>query len=64
VAILVVSEDLDELLEITDRIQVMFRGRLSPSIATRRADVQAIGLAMTGAFEALTKRAERGFAHA
>jgi ABC-type uncharacterized transport system ATPase subunit len=64
VAILVVSEDLDELLEITDRIQVMFRGRLSPSIATRGADIQAIGLAMTGGFEALTKQAERRFAHA
>ena len=64
VAILIVSEDLDELLEITDRIYVMFRGRLSPSIATRDADVQAIGLAMTGTFDALTGQAERRFAHA
>jgi simple sugar transport system ATP-binding protein len=64
VAILVVSEDLDELLEITDRLHVMFRGRLSPPIATRGADVEAIGLAMTGAFEALTRQAERRFANA
>jgi general nucleoside transport system ATP-binding protein len=64
VAILVVSEDLDELLEITDRIHVMFRGRLSSSIATRGADVEAIGLAMTGAFEALAGQTERRFAHA
>jgi ABC-type uncharacterized transport system ATPase subunit len=64
VAILVVSEDLDELLEITDRLHVMFRGRLSPSIPTRSADVRAIGLAMTGAFEALTGQPERSLAHA
>jgi simple sugar transport system ATP-binding protein len=64
VAILIVSEDLDELLEITDRIYVMFRGRLSPSCATRGADVQAIGLAMTGTFDALTGQAARRFAHA
>jgi general nucleoside transport system ATP-binding protein len=64
VAILVVSEDLDELLEITDRLHVMFRGRLSPPIATRGADVEAIGLAMTGAFEALTRQTERTAANA
>jgi general nucleoside transport system ATP-binding protein len=64
VAILIISEDLDELLEITDRIQVMFRGRLSPSIATRGADVNAIGLAMTGAFDALMDSEQREFADA
>jgi len=63
-AILVVSEDLDELLAITDRIHVMFRGRLSSSIATRGTDVEAIGLAMTGAFEALTGQTEPRLAHA
>jgi ABC-type uncharacterized transport system ATPase subunit len=64
VAILVVSEELDELLEITDRLHVMFRGMLSPSIPTRGANVEAIGLAMTGAFEALAGRGERRLAHA
>ena len=64
VAILVVSEDLDELLEITDRLLVMFRGRLSASIPTRGANVDAIGLAMTGAFEALAGLSEHRLAHA
>jgi simple sugar transport system ATP-binding protein len=64
VAILVISEDLDELLEITDRLHVMFRGRLSESISTRGANVEAIGLAMTGTFEALKGQQERQFAHA
>ena len=31
---LVVSEELDELFEITDRLYVIARGRLSPPIAT------------------------------
>jgi general nucleoside transport system ATP-binding protein len=66
VAILVVSEELDELLEIADRLHVMFRGRLSASIPARGASVDRIGLAMTGAFEALADDAEdeRRLAHA
>ena len=34
-AVLVISEELDELFEIADRLQVMARGKLSPSIARR-----------------------------
>ena len=33
-AVLVISEELDELFEITDRLYVMFRGRLSPPVET------------------------------
>ena len=64
VAILVVSEELDELLEIADTLHVMFRGRLSPPIPARGASVDRIGLAMTGAFEALTEEGERRLVHA
>ncbi len=35
-AVLVVSQDLDELREISDRIAVMFRGSLSDPMATPR----------------------------
>ena len=42
-AILVVSEELDELFEITDRLVVMARGRMSPSVDTRDATVEEIG---------------------
>ncbi len=35
-AVLVVSEELDELFEISDRLHVIAKGRLSPSIAARR----------------------------
>src|SRR6185436_14368596 len=34
-AVLVVSEELDELFEITDEIVVLARGRISPPRATR-----------------------------
>ncbi len=48
-AIVVVSTDLDELLEICDRIGVMFQGRLT-GIVDNAADVEhKVGLLMTGA---------------
>ncbi|WP_421853500.1 ABC transporter ATP-binding protein [Oricola sp.] len=53
--ILVVSEELDELMEICDRLYVMFRGRLSPSIAREDADIATIGAAMAGDFAALDR---------
>jgi len=56
VALLVISEELEELFEISDRLHVMFRGRLSPSVRTPDTDVEAIGLAMTGDFDHLAAR--------
>lgn len=55
-AVLVISEELDELFEITDRLYVMFRGRLSPSAVTSAVRVDTVGLAMTGAFDQLSGR--------
>jgi simple sugar transport system ATP-binding protein len=46
--VLVVSEDLDELFEIADRIAVIARGRLSPAMPVTGTDPEAIGLAMAG----------------
>ncbi|WP_036666488.1 ABC transporter ATP-binding protein [Paludibacterium yongneupense] len=51
VAILVVSEELEELFEICDRIAVMADGRLSEAIPTRETDSEKIGLMMAGAQE-------------
>jgi simple sugar transport system ATP-binding protein len=42
-AVLLVSEDLDELLELADRIVVMFEGRLVHETARETADVHTIG---------------------
>jgi ABC-type uncharacterized transport system ATPase subunit len=47
-AVLVVSEELDELFEITDRLVVMARGRMSPGVLTRDATVEQIGTWMSG----------------
>jgi ABC-type uncharacterized transport system ATPase subunit len=50
-AVLVVSQDLDELAEIADRIAVMFHGHLSAPIDASRADRQTLGLLMGGSTE-------------
>ena len=47
-AILLVSEELDELFEICDRIAVLVKGRLSSARPTNETDIREIGLAMTG----------------
>jgi ABC-type uncharacterized transport system ATPase subunit len=47
-AVLVVSEELDELFEISDRLLVIAQGRMSPSIATRDATIAQIGAWMSG----------------
>ncbi|HVZ33426.1 MAG TPA: ATP-binding cassette domain-containing protein, partial [Polyangiaceae bacterium] len=47
-AVLVASEDLDELFELSDVLVVMSRGRLSPRLPTRQASVDQIGAWMSG----------------
>jgi simple sugar transport system ATP-binding protein len=47
-ALLVVSEELDELFEVCDRLLVIAQGRISPSIATAEASVEQIGEWMSG----------------
>lgn len=48
VAILLVSEDLDELLELSDRIAVMFEGRLWYEAPIADIDLDQVGLKMAG----------------
>jgi len=47
-AVLVVSEELDELFEISDRLYVIARGRLSPSLTRQEANPMRIGEWMSG----------------
>ena len=47
-AVLVISEDLEELLEICDSVAVMYRGRLSEPLSRDAADIERIGLLMAG----------------
>jgi general nucleoside transport system ATP-binding protein len=48
-AVLVISQDLDELAEIADRIAVMFHGRLSAPLGAAEATRERLGLLMGGA---------------
>jgi general nucleoside transport system ATP-binding protein len=47
-AVLVVSEELEELFEISDRLHVIAKGRLSPSLPRAEASVERIGEWMSG----------------
>ncbi len=47
-AILVVSEELDELFEVSDRLAVIAKGRLSPVKPIRETNVEEIGVWMSG----------------
>jgi simple sugar transport system ATP-binding protein len=50
-AVLVVSEELEELFEICDRLYVMAQGRLSPSILRQEATLSEVGVWMSGLWE-------------
>ncbi|MER1967786.1 ABC transporter ATP-binding protein [Castellaniella sp. GW247-6E4] len=59
VGILVVSDDLDELFEISDRIAVIAAGRLSPAKRRRDTDTEEVGLWMSGLWPGAGGDAER-----
>ena len=47
-ATVLVSEDLDELMSLSDRLLVMYRGRVAGEFSPSEASLQEIGLLMTG----------------
>ena len=48
VAIMLISDDLDEIFEISDRIAVIYEGRIVGSMNTGEAEKEKIGLMMAG----------------
>ena len=48
-AVLLVSEDLEEIFELADRVAVLFAGRLMGILKTSEASMEQIGLLMAGA---------------
>lgn len=55
-AILVISEELEELFEISDRLVVMYDGRLSEPVRTRETNAEEIGRMMMGEFNPAPER--------
>jgi simple sugar transport system ATP-binding protein len=47
-AILLISEDLDELLALSDRIAVIYGGRIMGTVPAAGADPEHLGLLMAG----------------
>ncbi|WP_326894273.1 ABC transporter ATP-binding protein (plasmid) [Rhizobium beringeri] len=50
-AVLLISEDLDEVIALADRIQAIVGGRLSPPVAAESADARRLGLMMAGEWQ-------------
>jgi len=48
-AILLISTELDEILNLSDRIIVLYEGRVMGECASADADVHHLGLLMAGA---------------
>lgn len=48
VAVLVISEELNELFEISDRLAVLYHGKLSDTVKTSETTIEEIGHWMTG----------------
>jgi simple sugar transport system ATP-binding protein len=47
--VLLISDDLDEILALSDRVAVIHRGRLSPAEPRERVTLRRLGLLMAGA---------------
>ena len=47
-AILLISEDLEEIYKMTDRVAVLFDGHVMDILDTKKADIKELGLLMAG----------------
>lgn len=50
-AIMLISEDLDEIRALSDRILVMFEGKIVGEVENKDVDIEQLGLLMTGSSE-------------
>jgi simple sugar transport system ATP-binding protein len=57
-AVLLISADLDELIGLSDRIEVILRGRIVGRFDPSRVTPQQLGSAMTGATDSSVDAAE------
>ncbi|MEO6457904.1 MAG: ABC transporter ATP-binding protein [Chloroflexia bacterium] len=47
-AVLLISEDLDELMALSDRISVLYEGRIMGTVEAQGADIEHLGMMMAG----------------
>ena len=59
-AILLITEELDEIMSLADRVDVMYEGRVVGSFRVDTADIERIGLLMTGGEDAATDATAAG----
>ena len=64
VAILVISEELEELFEISDKICVLAAGKLSEPMLTKDTNAEQIGLLMSGIQDVTAENSETQHSHA
>jgi ABC-type uncharacterized transport system ATPase subunit len=64
VAVLIVSEELDELFDVCDVVAVIAQGRLSAPLPAAETSAAAIGMLMSGAFIAPGTHSARRFSPA
>ena len=50
-AVLLISEDLDEVMTLSDRVAVIYEGRIMGVVSAQEANVEQLGLMMSGALE-------------
>lgn len=55
-AILLISEDLDELMKLSDRVGVMFGGQIVGNFPIEEVDLEEVGLLMMGLFRPKEER--------
>lgn len=53
-AVMLISEDLDEVRALSDRILVMFEGRIVGEVENKNVDIEHLGMLMTGSDEKAT----------
>lgn len=61
-AVLLVSEELDELFEMADTLQVLAKGRLSPPLPRSEATVERIGEWMSGLWDGAAREVDHAAA--
>ena len=64
VAVLVLSEEIEELFMLSDRIAVLAQGRLSPAMPKSETNAETVGMMMSGLFDEAAAHKEAGHAFA